>query len=63
MSSARLGSPVTLKLPTLTSMLLPSLSFSSTPLALCAEIKTLCPASIHPLVQIVMSASNAVTSN
>jgi hypothetical protein len=63
MSSARLGSPLTLKLPMLTSMILPSLSFSSTPLALCAEIKTLCPASIHPPVRIIMSTSNAVTSN
>jgi hypothetical protein len=63
MSSARLGSPLTLKLPTLTSMILPSLSFSSTPFALCAEIKTLCPASIHPPVRIIMSTSNAVTSN
>jgi hypothetical protein len=63
MSSARLGSPVTLKLPMLTSMILPSLSFSRTPPALCAEIKTLYSASIHPLVQIIMSISNAVTSN
>jgi hypothetical protein len=63
MSSARLGSPITLKRPTLTSMILPSLSFSNTPLALCADIKTSCPASIHPLVQIIMSTSNAVTSN
>jgi hypothetical protein len=63
MSSARLGSSLMLKASDAEIYDPPSLSFSNTPLALSAEVKTSCPASIHLPVQIHIVKPTLMTPN